>query len=243
MPKQNNTIKQIHTITTAKQFIPVIPNECTTFALRKILFIKKTNTMDEKIIEALNIFDQLYEQDPNTEIYNGKEYPKEYLYSLRMLETLSQIFKNANTVQVIAAKAHHLCRWEIPRTTFAKGKQGYLKWRQTLYKHQSEKATHVLTQLQFDKQTIEDIANAIQKKGLKQNFNTQVVEDVACIVFLKYYIDNFIKSHGNDEEKIIGIVKKTWDKMSPIAHDHALQIPYNKNTSAIIIKALNLGRN
>jgi len=199
--------------------------------------------MDEKILEAFKRFDELYKQEPNNEIYDGKEYPKEYLYSLRMLEVLNDIFKNANAAQLLAVKAQHLCRWEIPRTDFPEGKQGYHTWRNALYKHQSEKATNVLKELQFDEQTIEDVANAISKKGLKQNFTSQVVEDVACIVFLKHYFANFVTKHSSDEEKTISIIKKTWAKMSPVAHDHALQIPFEEKAAQLITKALNFGRN
>ena len=76
----------------------------------------------------------------------------------------------------------------------------------------------------------------IRKEGLKSDEETQVLEDVACLVFLDDQFDEFEKGH--DEEKIVGILKKTWGKMSDRGHELALQIDMSERAKELVGKAL-----
>jgi hypothetical protein len=42
----------------------------------------------------------------------------------------------------------------------------------------------------------------------------------------------------HDEEKMIGIVRKTWKKMSPGGRDAALNLPYSEAEIALLQRAL-----
>lgn len=48
----------------------------------------------------------------------------------------------------------------------------------------------------------------------------QILEDVACLVFLDDRLEEFEK--GQSEEKVLGILRKTWLKMSPRGRELAL---------------------
>lgn len=76
----------------------------------------------------------------------------------------------------------------------------------------------------------------IRKEDLKKNEETQILEDVACLVFLDDQFEAFEKEH--DEAKIIGILRKTWGKMSEEGHMLALQIPMSESSKELIGKAL-----
>jgi len=77
----------------------------------------------------------------------------------------------------------------------------------------------------------------IEKEGLKQGEEeVQVLEDVACLVFLDDQFDEFKEKH--DEAKIVNILKKTWVKMSPKGHEMALEIPMTDECKALVQKAL-----
>ena len=65
----------------------------------------------------------------------------------------------------------------------------------------------------------------LKKKGLKTDPETQTLEDVACLVFLESYFWDFSRLH--DEEKIIGILRKTWAKMSARGQEAAREISLN----------------
>ena len=59
----------------------------------------------------------------------------------------------------------------------------------------------------------ERVAALVRKEGLKQeDAETQVLEDVACLVFLDDQFEEFEK--GYEEEKVIEILRKTIRKMS-----------------------------
>ena len=56
------------------------------------------------------------------------------------------------------------------------------------------------------------VAALIRKEDLKKDEETMALEDVACLVFLDDQFEDFEKLH--DEEKIVGLLRKTWAKMS-----------------------------
>lgn len=88
----------------------------------------------------------------------------------------------------------------------------------------------------FTSEEAAEVARLIRKEDLKRNEETQVLEDVACLVFLDDQFEAFEKEH--DEEKIIGILRKTWGKMSDRGHELALEIPMSESSKALIGKAL-----
>mgnify|MGYP001764314984 CR=1 FL=1 len=59
-----------------------------------------------------------------------------------------------------------------------------------------------------------DCPSILEKKLLKKDAETQLLEDVICLVFLEYYLDPFV--HKHDREKLKNIILKTWNKMSEI---------------------------
>ena len=78
----------------------------------------------------------------------------------------------------------------------------------------------------------------ISKKDLRKNKNSKLIEDVACLVFLEFYIQPFSSTKNYSEEKWIKIIQKTWAKMSNKAHKFALGINYSPAIKSLISKAL-----
>ena len=191
---------------------------------------------EQKLQDAYKLFDTANEQDPNTELYNGKAYPKELLYAQRMTSQLNKFEPEASIALKLAARSQHICRWQIPRGNYEMNKVGYLKWRQELKNFHAEKASSILMQLDFDKETIENVQFLLLKKQLKKNAETQVLEDVICLVFLEFYFEAFAKE--KNEEKLIGILQKTWRKMSEKGQKAALELPLSDIGKALIKKAL-----
>jgi len=185
---------------------------------------------------AIQRIDQANAQDPNREVFEGKEYPKELLYSLRMSAWLEKLRPEACEVLKLAARAQHLCRWEIPRSSYPMDRTGYLKWRTFLYAYHAEKASAVLRETGYDEDAVQKIKTLLLKQNIKTNPQMQLLEDVICLVFLESYFADFSKQH--EEEKIVQIVQKTWKKMSEEGHQAALQIPMSTDAAALVKKAL-----
>ena len=81
--------------------------------------------------KAFAQFDSYNSDDPNTEEFEGKSYPKELLYAMRMSERLDLFMPDAPEYLKLAARCQHIGRWEIPRNSYPMDKKGYLQWRNT----------------------------------------------------------------------------------------------------------------
>ena len=175
-------------------------------------------------------------QDPNVEIVDGLPVPKELVYGQRMSGWLDQLRPDAPAALQIAARAQHIRRWDIPRDTFDMDKRGYLMWRKRLYVYHAEIAARILRDLGADEELIERTSFLLQKRQLNADPDTQSLEDAACLVFLQYHFDDFLKKTA--EEKLVPIVQKTWGKMSEAAHAHALAMQHSPEALAIVQRAL-----
>jgi hypothetical protein len=172
---------------------------------------------------AFAAFDQANMEDPNKEIADGKEYPKELLYAQRMSEMLERYAPEASEAVKLAVRAQHIQRWKTPRSNYPMDKQGYLQWRTGLYKFHADTAGSLMQQAGYDNEMVERVKKIVGKKGLKVNPETQLMEDVVDLVFLEHYMTGFVAQHPEyDEAKWIPIIRKTWEKMSKQAHEFAL---------------------
>lgn len=190
----------------------------------------------EKLLEAFALFDEANKQDPNTELYNNKSYPKEVLYAMRMTDKLNDFLPKASEALQLAARCQHIKRWEIARNSYPMDRVGYLKWRQDLKKFHASEALKILKSIEYDDTTISEVSSLLQKKRLKKNPDTQALEDVICLVFLEFYFEPFAAKHS--DKKTIDIVQKTWKKMSDKGHDAALKLPLSKDSLALVQSAL-----
>ena len=187
------------------------------------------------IVKVIERIDFENSQDPNLESWNGKLYPKELLYSQRMTHWLDKMEAEPSQALQIAARGQHICRWQIPRRSYPMDRMGYLKWRSDLKVMHATKLKEILSPLGAESTLIERVQFLVEKKKLKTDSETQLLEDVICLVFLEFYFLDFALQH--DEEKIISILSKTWNKMSREGHDAAMTIKYSKEALDLINKS------
>src|SRR5690606_33050606 len=119
---------------------------------------------------------------------------------------------------------------------FPMDRNGYLLWRTKLKKFHGELAGSIMKANGYDQEAVQKVDDLLNKRRLKTDEEMQILEDVVCLVFIKYYFDEFLTKH--DEAKLIDIVKKTWNKMSEKGHQEALSMELSENASAIVNKAL-----
>lgn len=119
---------------------------------------------------------------------------------------------------------------------------GYLTWRAKLKSLAATQVAELLGSPSIQPPIpAEDIARVealIRKENLATNEETQVLEDAACLVFLDDQFDKFEKESGIDEEKMVGILRKTWGKMSEEGRKLALGVELSERGKALIGKAL-----
>ena len=172
---------------------------------------------------AIAAFDRANAQDPNKEMFDGKEYPKELLYAQRMTDMQERFAPGASEAVKLAVRAQHIQRWKSPRSDFPMDKPGYMLWRTNLYKFHAETAGNLMKEAGYDDEMVARVKTIVGKKELKTNPETQLMEDVVDLVFIEHYLLAFAGQHPDyDEAKWIVIIKKTWNKMSSSAHEFAL---------------------
>jgi len=192
--------------------------------------------VNTKLEKAITLIDEKNTQDPNIISFEAVNYPKELLYSKRMTAKLLEVEANPSEALQIAIRAQHICRWKIPRKDYPMDKIGYYNWRNDLKKMHSELTASLLEDVGYEAKIIDRVSFLINKKLIKKDEETQLLEDVVCLVFLQYYLDDFIEKHT--DEKIIDILQKTWGKMSKKGQDLALKMKLSERSLGLIKKAL-----
>lgn len=195
----------------------------------------------ERFAKALALMDEANAEDPNKVQAADKEWPKELLYSHRMTNMLARYKPDADDAQQLAIHAQHIQRWKSPRNAYTMDRTGYLQWRTGLYKFHAETTANILERVGYEAEFIERVTKAIGKRGLKVNPDTQLLEDVADLVFIEHYMLEFAGKHPEyDEDKWLEIIRKTWQKMSENGQQFALSgaITLPKPLVPLIQKAL-----
>lgn len=187
-------------------------------------------------------FDAANAEDPNKEIFEGKEYAKEVLYAQRMSEMLNRFAPGAPEHVQLAVRAQHICRWKIPRKTYSMDKAGYHQWRTSLYKFHGDMAGAIMQEAGYDQDIINKLKSLLSKDDLQHNPETQLLEDVVDLTFLEYYFEAFVNKYSKqyDEKKLLDIVQKIWKKMSDNGHAAALKLHYTPEIMMLIKKALGI---
>ena len=113
----------------------------------------------------------------------------------------------------IAVRGQHIERWLSPRRAFPEGKAGYFGWRNAAKKRHAERLGQIMAACGYDEAVIARVGALARKEQLRNDAEAQTLEDVACLVFLRYYAENFAAKHAR--EKVFDILLKTQRKMSP----------------------------
>ncbi|WP_373496857.1 DUF4202 domain-containing protein [Aquiflexum sp.] len=192
----------------------------------------------DRFHDTIAEIDRLNAQDPNMENKDGKSIPKELLYGQRMSTMLLEFDQNASETLKIAARGQHIQRWTIPRDSYPMDRKGYLMWRTELKKIHGKLVSSIMEKYGYPPEDIQHVDYLINKRRLKTDPETQCLEDVVCLVFLKYYFGEFIAKHAEEEEKIIDIIQKTWKKMSDKGHEAALKMGHSDKALELVQKAL-----
>ena len=195
-------------------------------------------TESSQLDRTLARIDEDNAEDPNTEIIGGSEVPAAILYGQRMSAWVDRLRPDAPEALRVAARAQHIRRWEIPRSDFPEGRAGYHRWRTTLYGFHGDKTAEIMRETGYDEETIERVRFILQKKQLKSDPDVQTLEDAAALVFLEHHLADFAARDDMTEEKLIGILQKTWAKMSEDGQEAALTLDLSPDLQQLLQTAL-----
>jgi hypothetical protein len=179
----------------------------------------------QTLMNTLEAIDRANRADPNTELVDGQPLPREYAYSLHMTRWLFALEPEPSERMQIACRAQHLERWTMPRSDYGEGRKNYYQWRLACGRMHGRRAAEIMAECGYPQDECERVETIITKRKLREDEDTQLLEDVACMVFLERYFAGFFEDNPDfDKEKWLRIVRRTWDKMSPRAHEAALKL-------------------
>lgn len=195
-----------------------------------------TNNRFESVIHAI---DAANAGDPRSSTVAGVPRPYEVVYAERMTQRLAAMYPEASENLRIAARAQHIRRWDIPRSSFPEGRAGYNDWRKACRDHHGKVVSAIMAECGYAQADIDRVVMLIKKEQLKKDRESQALENVVDVVFVEHYIDEFLAKYSSyDEEKVLDIVGKTLRKMSPKGHQAALALDLPQAKRDLILKAV-----
>lgn len=169
---------------------------------------------DDALQAAISAIDSANGEDPNVIVFEGRSWPRAQLQGVRATYWLGELDTSADPAVTIAARAHHLRRWSVNRSSFPEGRAGYHRWKREARAAHRAAIEAVLAPLQLPSDVVARAGEFAERTSLTEP-GTQLVEDVACLVFLETQYDELIERLG--DEKVSDALRKTTRKMSAAA--------------------------
>ena len=190
----------------------------------------------DRLARALDAIDAANADDPHTILIDGVSTPKEQAHAELMTRWVRTLDPDCTDEQLLAARAHHLRRWTIPRDSYPGGRAGYLRWRTALKRQHADDVGEILRAAGYDDQVVARVQAIVRKQGLGSDPAVQVHEDALCLVFLETQLDELAGKLGDD--KTIDVLQKTAKKMSPAGLQAALGLRFAPDAAALLERAL-----
>ena len=191
---------------------------------------------DARFQDAIARIDAANADDPETLRIDGADLPKELTHARMLTGWVRRLRPDADDVLLLAARAHHVRRWTIPRGEYPAGRRGYLRWRTALHQLHADEVERLLADAGYDEPVIGRVQQLVRKVNLRRDPDVQTLEDGLCLVFLDTQLGDLRRKHP--ESKLIDVLQKTWKKMSPRARELALELDLDADDRVLIERAL-----
>ncbi len=173
--------------------------------------------MNERLAATLAAVDAANSDDPATLMVRGVARPKALGEAELATEWVQRLVPEASDELLVAIRAHHLRRWQVPRSTYPDGRAGYLRWRRDLHEIHADDVAAIMQSHDWDVGAITRVQDLIRKRGLGKvaDLEVQAFEDALCLVFIETQYDEL--ADRLEPDKMGEVVDKTLKKMSPQA--------------------------
>jgi len=192
---------------------------------------------DGRCAAAIGAIDAANAADPNRVVVRGEDEPLALVHGRLASEWIIALHPDAPDEWLIAARAHHLRRWELPRGDYPEGKAGYLRWRRDQKQRHARDVAGLLAAAGYDDDEIGRVQALVRRDGLASGDpGAQAVEDSACLVFIETQLADI--ADRLDHDHVVDVIRKTARKMSPEALAAAADIPLADPERALLSTAL-----
>jgi len=162
----------------------------------------------------------------------GETRPKELAHAELVGEWLPRLIDEPSEALRLAARAHHLRRWSIPRASHPMGRKGYLQWKQALLERHASEATEILARCGYDDALCERVSRIIRRRNRAGDPEAQALEDALCLVFFETQLAALAAQLETEKLRDVGI--KTLRKMSPRGRELIFELPLPEATLELL---------
>ncbi len=190
---------------------------------------------DERLAEAIKRIDAANKEDPRTELVDGRPESRELLFAQRVSEWVRKLVDDPSEELLLAARAHTLRRWLIPRERYPRTTVGYHQWRDALAQFHAKEAEELLREVGYPADAIRRVMAFITKENWPAEPEACALEDADCLVFLETKLQNYVDEW--EEEKTLRVLQRTVRKMTPDAREHSLRLKLGERERDLLHRA------
>ena len=182
---------------------------------------------------AVAAIDDANAADPTAVDVRGQRVALALVHGRLAVEWIEQLVDKPRETLLLAGRAHHLRRWEVPRDSYPSGRAGYLRWRRDQKARHATDVAAILEACGYDTTEIEDVQRLIRRESVD---GAQAVEDAACLVFIETQLA--LLANRMDHDLLIEVIRKTARKMSDRGLELVASIPLGDAEHALLSQAL-----
>ncbi len=192
--------------------------------------------MNERYAVAIAAIDAANADDPTRIVVRGVEHALAQAHGVLAAEWVADLHPDADETWLLAARAHHLKRWELPRSTYEAGRSGYLKWKRDQRRRHADDAAILLAVVGYDDATIQRVQALVRRDHLATDPGSQAIEDAACLAFVETQLADVATKL--DRTHLIDVLRKTATKMTPAGAAAIERIPLGDTERELLAEAL-----
>jgi len=166
----------------------------------------------------------------------GDPFGKELDHAERAVAWLARLRPDAPEELLLAARGHHVRRWEIPRSSEPEGRAGYLRWKRRLQQHHAEIVGRVLRDVGYDDDMVARVQSIVRKERLRTDPDVQSFEDALSLVFLETQLRDLATKL--DDNHLVDVLAKTLRKMTPAGRVAAASLTYDDRSRTLVERAI-----
>jgi hypothetical protein len=186
---------------------------------------------------AVAAIDDANDDDPTVVTVRGETLPLALAHGRLAVTWIPRLVDDPDDALLLAARAHHLRRWELPRADYPDGRAGYLRWRRDQKARHARDVAALLADAGYDEATIERVQALVRRDGLAAGDpGAQAVEDAACLVFLETQLTSV--ADRLEHAHLVDVLRKSARKMSGPALALVGEIPLTDGERALLTEAL-----
>jgi Domain of unknown function (DUF4202) len=193
----------------------------------------------DRFDKAVAAIDAANNGDPTCVPTPDGDAPLAQLHGRLAFYWVQRLAPRADEAVLLAARAHHLRRWELDRHSYQDGRAGYLRWRRDQKQRHGRDVALILSAASYDAAFIERVQALIRRDELATDPDAQLVEDGACLAFMQTQLESL--GARLEHDRLIDVLVRTLAKMSPPARRLVREVNLDDASQALIDEALNRG--